>query len=134
MEQVIVELARKLGLEAARVWPQVVMVTWVTSLFWAVACPVLVVASGVAIWRIIAWAHSTITSNEAAFKAAKANASGYVSSFDYDSMNAYLVCIPVVLIAVMVALVALVSWPDNIAGALYPEAVTVLKLAKGVKP
>jgi len=116
--QGIIDIATKLGLASERIWPQVVMVTWATSLFWAIADPLIFVGSLIGIVRI--WRFSWTQINRA--------------NDEYDeATSAVLVCFGAASLLGVLAFLALLGFPDQLAGVLYPEATTVLRIARGLK-
>jgi hypothetical protein len=130
VSQAIVDAAEQLGFQAARIWPQIVMVTWITSLFWAILDPILIGAAVYLSIRMVRSTHAVVKQNKADYQAAQAAAgSRYVSSLDYYSMEWVMLCVVIVVVLVCVGGAAATNWPNVLAGAFYPEAVTVLKLA-----
>lgn len=132
MDQTIARIAEQLGFQAARIWPQVVAVTWLTGIFWLIADPFIIAACVIAIVRSIKMMLTAMRKATADFEAAKAK-DHYASSFDYDSTGFMFACLALCCVAGVIGLVVLVGFPDQLAAVLYPEAVTVMKIAKGLK-
>lgn len=116
--QVIVDSAEKLGFAVERVWPQIVMVTWVTSLFWLIVLPLVMIvcSAGGLIW----------------YRRARAYFAD--SDHDYETEPLYVIVSVVIGFGIFVIVGAAVgSLPTYLAGFLFPEAQTVLNLARSVK-
>lgn len=140
MDQTITRIAEQLGFAAERIWPQVVMVTWVTSLFWAIVDPLIVLLGVVAIirlWRFAWVCIDTANKEYAAATAAESTKQGFsarlVSHSDYDPTWPVVISVLAGIAVSLIAIIALASFPDALAGALYPEATTVMRIAKGLK-
>jgi hypothetical protein len=138
MDQTIVRVAEQLGFQAARIWPQVVMVTWITSLFWTIVDPLLICAAAIGIVRVwrYAWgavARANNAYDEAVAVAGKGPYSSHVSRFDYDPSWVVITCIVAATAMFIGATAALIAFPDQLAGTLYPEARTVIRIAQGLK-
>jgi hypothetical protein len=134
VDQVVARVAEQLGFQTARIWPQVVMVTWVTSLFWAIADPLIVVAAVVGIVLLARRTLAEIASTRIAYDKAVADKPGsYAYKSDYDAMGWTMTGAMGCLLLAFVASIALSHFPDQLAGALYPEATTILRIAKGLK-
>src|SRR6266568_4644265 len=94
VDQTIARVAEQLGFQAARIWPQVVMVTWVTSLFWVIADPVIFFGSLIGIVRIWRFGWTQVNrANDEYDEAKKADPRGYTSRLDHDPTSAVLVCL-----------------------------------------
>lgn len=103
-------VGRSIGTETARLWPQIVGMTYVTSLFWAITLPTLTLASVVV--TLVAFRR--------------------VRQWEYpDGTNSVAVC--VVLVALLLVTASLIEVPGHIAGVFYPEAMTLRQLAEGFK-
>lgn len=122
MEQVIVDIARRLGLEAERVWPQVVAVTFLKGLFYSVSEPLILVTC---IWLIVVLVR--IIARE---RARPKSTDGI--GLD-DGLGTYLCCGSAIAILAIVGFAVLSDLPNQFAAVLYPEAVTVINLAKSAK-
>jgi hypothetical protein len=111
MEDVIVRAAERLGYEAARVWPQIVLVTWAHAV-WYFAANAMVFVVGLA---LLLRAYKRI---------------------DWDSPhpNAHVAIAALAGLAVFIAGGNLLfGGGERFAALLAPEAVTVLNIAKGLK-
>lgn len=132
MDQTIARIAEQLGFQATRIWPQVVAVTWITGAFWLVADPFIIVACVITIVRSIKMMSAAMREAQTDFEAAKAKGN-YVSSLDYDASGFVFICLAACGVAGVIGVAVLVGFPDQLAAVLYPEAVTVMKIAKGLK-
>jgi hypothetical protein len=124
LEQKIVEMADRLGFEAARLWPQVVAITWLKSLCYLVLQVALIV---------ILWTALTIYW----LKFFKPAIGRYYDELRKGGDRRYVeepigwVAGLIVggVMALFVTLLVASEMPHNIAGVVYPEATTVLRLA-----
>lgn len=120
MEQLIIQTAEKLGMEAARIWPQVVMVTWVRGVFWSVVDPIIFVLCVIGLIKLI-----------------RVGIEEYQREKVYyldDSMGLFIFLTFGGVGLIFFTLLSLISWPDQLTAAFYPEAVTVMNLVKLAKP
>lgn len=130
MEQLIIDMAQKLGFTAERIWPQIVMLTYMKSLFFTILYPIEVAAYVVAerwYWRLF-------MRKGRAYEARNKGLADYQREND-DYLAA--MCIGGLVVSVLLGFVMLViiaDWPYQLGGALYPEARTVLDLVKSAKP
>ena len=111
MEQFVAlfqNVAEQLGMQAARLWPQVVMITFVKSLTNVVGELLIIVTSAVTIRRVWPWAwHITDESGD--------NGTLFLAS----GLTA---------VGVILSLIMLADLPNQLSGTFYPEAATVLRL------
>lgn len=113
------EAGGKVGIEAIRLWPQIVGITFVKSVFWTVATPLLVVA-----WVV---ATRWLRGKARALNAADRDMDRF-DTFAVTASAVLLVAIGGFLVAALVS-----DWPNNIVGVFYPEAKTVLDLITKAK-
>jgi hypothetical protein len=106
--------AERIGMEGVRLWPDVVRITFLTSLFWAIVDPLIVAALAYGTLRL--------------YRGAMADA---VDSFDREGVRIFSALLFVC--AGLIAFLALSYWPGALSGVFYPEAKTVLDLAKGLR-
>ena len=115
--QRLVDAAEKLGYEAARLWPQMVAITWFKAIaaiaMWSLLVPLLL---GVGVW-LIRKAHRA----EAEARAQDRFRSGAGDIYQIPGF-VFLVY------AGVAVLVGILSIPDVGADLLYPEARTVLRM------
>lgn len=115
LTKLLAEAATKLGIEAARLWPQLVLITFIKSAFWS-AVLLLFLATGPLIWvsrfrfMVVHWDEEDI---------------------DFPTI---FVTLSVLITFPFIGLIALVVLPNQLAGVFVPEAITVLDLLKQVKP
>jgi hypothetical protein len=125
LEQKIVEIADRLGFEAARLWPQVVAIVWVKSLCYLVmqlAFVPLVWAALLVYWlkffRPAIGQYRDDLRKAGERRYAVEEPIGWIAGLIVGAVAASFITVLVVSLI-----------PDNIAGVLYPEATTVLRLA-----
>ncbi len=130
----IVAAAQRLGFEAGRVWPDIVMVVFVRSLAFLVLDVVGLVGAIVGlviVARMIARRYAAQRDAAAAYhdKRGKDPWATYTPGPDLSEymFGGALACVPLVAVGLLCAL----TLPYNLAGALYPEAVTVIGLVQG---
>jgi hypothetical protein len=131
----LIAAADRVGMEGARLWPDVVRITFVISVFWLIATPLfglaLTAAANAIRVRLWRWADAEIAKEDAR-REQQRKTGQHVSSIR-DDEGAWIVKIGsgVLLAAVVVVScwTTLTFTPNNLAGTLYPEAKTVLDLA-----
>lgn len=115
MEQTLAQIAEKLGFEAARIWPQAVMITWVQSLFWLIVDPLMLIVSIAGPVKF--WSRIVTELNKPE-----------EGTIDDCTSIALAIASLITLIALVIAIDILVSFPRVLTGFLYPEATTALQL------
>ena len=122
------DIADKLEMEFARVWPQIVLVTWVQSICYLIINTFLVVGCSIAIVKIITATMAHVRRQEKAYTEAQAKKTVY--STDFDSMGHVFAAGCAVVVLGLIWFFALSVWPTQLSGVLFPEAQTVINLAK----
>jgi hypothetical protein len=123
MNELIVRAAEQLGYEAARIWPQIVMITFVQSLFWLVVDPLfwlMYVVLGLKIFG--AWKQFKVRHDENEFSDR--------GDFILGSVAVWALF---VVLGLLVMSATLPYYPSYVSGVLYPEATTVMNMARGLK-
>jgi hypothetical protein len=127
-----------IGTNALRIWPQVVGITYVQSVFYvAVACVLILVglvALGVGI-RAVFKGFALYADADAVREERQDGRGGYEA---YQRLrtagdNRHSVGIPLIIGAVIVIIGSTLSLPDNLPGVFYPEAKTVMNIVKAAK-
>lgn len=109
LAKLIAEAAQGLGIAAERIWPQMVYITFITSLFWLVTHILLLVGESVLIAKLIGYLRGEMKKVE--------------------SDGGFYALVAVALLG-MAAFISIACLPNVLAGVLAPEAVTVLDLIK----
>lgn len=107
------KLAGVVGVEAIRLWPQVVGITFVKSVFFVAVALLVMIAAFI----------SAILLN----KRIEVDFSGYNGG---DRL--FMKCM-VWMVAIVVIFISLATLPDNLSGIFFPEAKTILDLAASLK-
>lgn len=118
MVNLISQMAERLGYEGARLWPQMVAMTFVRSLCWLVVDPLIVLASVMIVRKL--WGMRQ------AERQRIVQEGHYHSSVDTMGWD-MVVTITSVACGVLSG-IALCSMPGALTGVLFPEATTVLHL------
>jgi hypothetical protein len=131
--EMIAAAAERLGFESVRIWPQMVMVTFVRSLAWLILDCIAVLVAIVGICLTVRWLRARHKEAAKRRKAREARADYYYDSSDdmFDVMfpGAFLV-VPFVMIGIL----AVSFIPYYLSAVLYPEATTVMNLVQSVRP
>jgi hypothetical protein len=128
----LVQAADKVGMEGARLWPQIVLVTFVTNLVGLIivlAVEALLVVGTACLIRL------SVTNIRAENRRkAEDQANGrYHSYTDYSTDGWYVLATIPTICTFVVGLFLLILIPNLVAGVIAPEAVTVLNIVKGAK-
>ncbi len=116
LAELIAGAAERLGIEAVRVWPQIVMVTWIRSLVYLAMIVALYVATYVICRRVAAWITRPRSDGEYVFGDDETGFMQFLGEFVGGAVLA---------IGLMIATRSL---PDVMAGVFAPEAMTVLRM------
>jgi hypothetical protein len=108
----LIAAADRVGMEGARLWPDVVRITFLTSVFWAVETPLMVAAILYGAYRV----HRGFT-----------GAADEADVYDRDMVRFF--CVMTWGVCAAVAFSMLSYWPNSLSGVFFPEAKTVLDLA-----
>lgn len=122
LAEAIAQLAQRLGIEAARVWPQMVAMTWTQALVGLVTnTGVLVLILGLGLWLARRW-----------WRAKKDDGGG--GGDDSDAVFLFGMAASLVAIVCLISAIVYLSWlPDAIAALAYPEPTTIRDLLRAVK-
>lgn len=105
----VVHIASQLGFEAARIWPQMVLITWTKSLCYLIIDLVVIVGLLVGVPIIVRRCYAR-----------------WDQSGDEGPL---LLLVGTVFVGVVAMVIAVLDLPGEITGVMWPEAKTVLQLA-----
>jgi len=115
LAETLAQIAERLGFEAVRVWPQIVMLTWLEAVFWVIVDPIIIALALVGFFKAL---HR--------FKATKDSTS---ETDTFEDFPEPLLAAMVMVICAGIAFSFLFGFAGYLPAVFYPEAKTVLKLA-----
>ena len=123
---VLAQIAAKLGVAVDRLWPQLVAVTFYTSLAWAILTPLLILFSIVAAYRVDDWCRRKMELENN--RRAKDRDYLYAHFGNNDGWWVLRICTWLTVVGIVIWGAA--DYPGVLAGVFAPEGVTVLNLLK----
>lgn len=109
----MVKAAEAIGVQGVRLWPQLVGITFVKNLAWAVFIPIVWIVIGVLVLRIFKW----LRAYDEALPIASAD-KGFLTFIAVISIIAW----------ILLVFITFGLFATHVAGVFYPEAATVLDL------